>query len=96
MSAFWVNGIVAMRDKHPYIQLSNTEGIICQLSLPEARQIAMDIISMAARTEMDAMLVNYCAEHGSAPNLASAMLVSFRDFRVKLDAEKAERTEDDH
>jgi len=41
------------------------------------------------------MLVNYCAEHGSGANLASAMLVSFRDFRAKLDAEKAERAEDD-
>ena len=53
MTAFWVDGIVAMRDKQPYIQLSNTEGIIAQLSLSEARQIAMDILGMAARTEME-------------------------------------------
>lgn len=62
MSNFWVNGIVAMRDGLPYLQLSNENGIICQLSMSEARQIAQDMLVMASRTEMDAMVVKFFSE----------------------------------
>lgn len=56
MSDFWVNGIVSSRDKQPYVQLSNEKGMIAQLSMGQARKIAMDILVMCSRTEMDAML----------------------------------------
>ena len=36
----WVNGIVAVRDNQPYIQLSNENGMLAQLSMSDARQFA--------------------------------------------------------
>jgi hypothetical protein len=93
MSSIWVNGIVAVRDKMPYIQLSNEKGIIAQLSMSETRQIALDMLLMAARTEADSMLHQFCAKLGH-PEMSGVMMVDFRDFRAKLDAEKAERPEE--
>ena len=62
MADFWVNGIVAVRDGNPYIQLSNEKGMIAQLSMSETRQIAMDMLVMAARTEADAMIYKFFAK----------------------------------
>jgi len=95
MANFWVNGIVAVRDSKPYIQLSNEKGMIAQLSMSETRQIAMDMLVMAARTEADAMIVKFFADKGLPGEAASLLLVEFRDFRAALDAEKAERSIDD-
>jgi hypothetical protein len=95
MADFWVNGIVAVRDGNPYIQLSNEKGMIAQLSMSEARQIAMDILVMASRTEVDAMVVKFFGKFDLPKEAASGMLVEFRDFRAQLDADKAERLEDD-
>lgn len=52
---FWVNGIVSNRDKQPYIQLSNEEGMIAQLTVGQARTIAQDMLIMASRCECDSM-----------------------------------------
>jgi hypothetical protein len=93
MSNFWVNGIVAARDNMPYIQLSNERGIIAQLSMSETRQIAMDMLIMASRTEADAMIHNFFAERGLPKEASGQLMIEFRDFRAKLDAEKAERPE---
>lgn len=95
MANFWVNGIVSVRDGNPYIQLSNEKGMIAQLSMSETRQIAMDMLVMAARTEADAMIVKFFADKGLPSEAASLLLVEFRDFRADLDAEKAERSVDD-
>jgi hypothetical protein len=95
MADFWVNGIVAVRDGNPYIQLSNEKGMIAQLSMSEARQIAMDILVMASRTEVDAMVIKFFGKFDLPKEAASGMLVEFRDFRAHLDADKAERSEDD-
>ena len=54
MSDFWVNGIVAVRDGKPYVQLSNEKGMIAQLSMSQTRQIAMDMLQMA-RAEAEAL-----------------------------------------
>lgn len=91
MPNFWVNGIVAVRDKKPYIQLSNEKGMIAQLSMSEARQVAMDILQMSARTEADAMIHNFFAAEGFPIEASGALMVKFRDFRAELDAEAAER-----
>lgn len=37
MSDFWVNGIVAARDGEPYVQLSNEDGMIAQLTFRDYR-----------------------------------------------------------
>jgi hypothetical protein len=87
---FWVNGIVAVRNGQPYIQLSNEKGMIAQLSMAEARKVAMDILQMASRTEADAMIVKFF-EHADLPQGAlGALLHEFRNFRMALDTEPVE------
>ena len=95
MSDFWVNGVVAVRDGKPYIQLSNEKGMISQLTMSQTHQIAMDMLVMAARTEADAMLVKFFRKHDFPDESAARLLQMFRDFRAELDAEKAERSTDD-
>lgn len=94
MADFWVNGIVAVRDGKPYIQLSNEKGIIAQLSMSETRQIAMDMLVMASRTEADAMIRQFFKKQEFPSGAADAVMVEFRDYRAELDAEKAERSND--
>ncbi len=91
MSDFWVNGIVAVRDGKPYIQLSTEKGIFAQLSVSEARLIAHDILLMAARTEADAMIVEFFKRTELGDQATSQFLVAFRDFRHELDMEVVER-----
>jgi hypothetical protein len=95
MADFWVNGIVAQRDKQPYVQLSNERGMIAQLSMAQARNIAMDILNMAARTEMDAMLLRFCDEELEHEEVGAKMMVLFREYRMKLDQEKVETSMQD-
>jgi hypothetical protein len=91
MPEFWVNGIVAQRNKEPYVQLSNEKGMIAQLSMAEAQSIAMDILVMAARTEMDAMLLKFASEELGHLEMGEVMMHTFREYRAKLDQEKVER-----
>jgi hypothetical protein len=91
---FWVNGVVAVRDGLPYIQLSNEEGMIGQLSMSEARQVANDILVMASRTEADAMLIKFFKKSEFPDGAAEALMMDFRDFRHELDMDKATRPEE--
>lgn len=88
--SFWVDGVVAVRNGKPYIQLSNEKGIIAQLSMGEARKIAMDILVMSARTEMDAMLHAFCKARNMPDEMAGLMMMYFRDYRAEVDQEKVE------
>lgn len=90
MADFWVNGIVSSRDQQPYVQLSNEKGMIAQLSMAQARKIAMDILVMSSRTEMDAMLHRFMREELENENAANHMMLCFRDYRAELDQEKVE------
>ena len=74
MSSFWVNGIVAVRDGKPYIQLSNEGGMIAQLSMDETRQVAIDMLVMAARTEADAMIHRFFSKNHFPPEAAGALM----------------------
>jgi hypothetical protein len=94
MAHFWVNGVVAARDKKPYIQLSNENGMIAQLSMMEARSVAIDIMVMAARTEMDAMILGFMDRLDAPPGAAPAMMAWFRDYRAEVDQEKVDHTAD--
>lgn len=95
MSDFWVNGIVSQRDKQPYVQLSNDKGMIAQLSMAQARKIAMDILVMASRTEADSMLLKFFSKNEFPEQAAGVLMVEFRDFRHELDMEKVEGSEQD-
>lgn len=92
MANFWVNGIVAVRDHQPYIQLSNDKGMIAQLSMSEARQVAQDIMVMASRTEADAMIWKFFNKQGFPTGAGEAIMVEFRDYRAELDDDKAMRS----
>ena len=94
-SQFWVNGVVAVRDRNPYVQISNEKGMIAQFSMSEARQVAMDILQMAARTEADAMILKFFSKSEFPDGAASALMMGFRDFRAELDKEVAKRSEDE-
>jgi hypothetical protein len=95
MAEFWVNGIVSNRDQQPYVQLSNEKGMIAQLSMAQARNVAMDILQMAARTEADAMILKFFNRAEFPPAAAAALMQDFRDFRMQLDSELIERTYSD-
>ena len=92
-SHFWVNGVVAVRDHQPYVQLSTENGMVAQFSMSEARQVAMDILQMAARTEADAMVLKFFKKSEFPDGAAEALMMEFRDYRAELDRETAERSE---
>ena len=94
-SQFWVNGVVAVRDRKPYVQISTENGLVAQFSMSEARQVAMDILQMAARTEADAMILEFFKKSEFPEGAGSALMMEFRDFRAELDAELATRPEND-
>lgn len=85
-----INGLVAVRDKQPYIQI-DVDGHLVQLTMSQARQIARDIEVIAARTEADAMIVQFFNEVRFPEAAAGELLVRFRDFRQKLDDNRPER-----
>lgn len=86
-----VDGIVAQRNKEPYVRLLQNDKPIAQLTVTQARKIAMDMFVMASRTEADAMLIRFFEGNLQAPSQATrAMLQEFRMFRFALDEDKAE------
>lgn len=87
----FVNGIVAARDKQPYIQLANENGMIAQMSMSQARQVAQDILVMAARTEADAMIHKFFDKNEFPAEAGNALMIAFRDYRAELDADAPER-----
>ena len=83
MANILVGGIVAYRDKRPYVQI-DVDGHMVQLSVAEARSVAVDIFRQASRAEADAMIYKFFAEqrssrgrrrqaHGGLPNLPLAV-----------------------
>ena len=93
-NAISVQGIVALRNHMPYVQILQGDGILCQFSMSEARQIASDIINMAARTEADAMIFRFFHKADFPENAAGALMAEFRNFRKKLDDEAVEHRHD--
>jgi flagellar biosynthesis regulator FlbT len=88
---FWVNGVVAVRDKMPYIEFSNENGMIAQLTIAQAQQVARDILVMAARTEMDAMVLKFFDKQEFPEGAGAALMTELREFRAAQDAEEVVR-----
>jgi hypothetical protein len=86
-----VDGIVAKRDKQPYVRLFADGKQIGQLSMAQARNIAMDILQMCARTEADAMIHKFFEKEGFPAQAGAALMLQFRDFRLSLDSEDVEK-----
>jgi hypothetical protein len=91
-SVLTVDGIVAMRDKQPYVRLLADGKPVAQLSMAEARKVAADIVQMAARTEADAMIHAFFEREGLPPQAGAALMFEFRNFRRALDEEAVEGT----
>lgn len=83
--SLWVNGIVANRDKTPYVVLSKGMTTVAQLSMAGTRNLANDLLLMASRAEADAMLLKFFQSEEFPEGAAAALLVRFRDFRAELD-----------
>ena len=89
-----INGMVAVRNNQPYIQI-DIDGKMCQCTMAEARNVARDIERMCARTEADAMIHRFFSVQNFPRAAAAALMVEFREFRHSLDAEAVEKTEVD-
>ena len=87
-----VEGIVARRDKRPYIKLFKDGQPIAQLTMAEARNFARDIEAMCARTEADAIINRFFEAKGLPEVAAAEIMLDFRGFRHELDTEPVERT----
>jgi hypothetical protein len=83
----FVDGIVAQRDHQPYVRLTvNGEG--AQLSIAEAHKIARDLLTMAARTEADAMILKFFSAKEFPEGAAAAIMLDFRTFRQEQDTKQ--------
>jgi hypothetical protein len=85
-----IEGIVAARDKKPYIVMF-FNGQRAQLSIADARNVAMDILQMASRTEADAMILKFFERAEFPTGAAAALMKDFRDFRQELDSEPVDK-----
>lgn len=89
---FFVSGIVAARDKKPYVQIATEHGIVAQLTLTQARAVAEDIQSSAGRAEADAMLHGFFAKMQFPDAALGELMVQFREFRAAIDDEGVKHT----
>jgi hypothetical protein len=89
MQHVFVDGIVAQRDKEPYVRLTVGSGG-AQLTIAEAHKIAFDIIVMAARTEADAMILRFFSKADFPDGAAAALMLDFRTFRLEQDRKVVE------
>jgi hypothetical protein len=80
-----VNGIVAARNKEPYVQLHLDGKPALQMTVSEARKIAGDLVLAASRVEADAMLLRFFDNHEFPEAAAAFLMKDFRDFRLGLD-----------
>lgn len=86
----WVNGIVAHRNRRPYVVLSKNESTVAQLTIAQARSVALDLLRAASYAETDAMVLKFFSKMDFPEAAAGALLVEFRDFRHELDSEAVE------
>lgn len=85
-----VDGIVAMRDKEPYVRILQNGNPVAQLTMSQARKIAGDLLLMASRTEADAMLIRFFETQDFPQGAAVALMHEFRLYRYALDEDKPE------
>lgn len=86
-----VDGIVAARNSEPYVRLT-INGEKAQLTIAEAKKIANDLYSIAARTEADAMIWRFFKDRDLPETAAAALMQDFRYFRMQQDEKPVEQT----
>jgi hypothetical protein len=94
MTGVFVDGIVAARNKEPYVRLT-VNGERAQLSIAEAHSIANDLLNMAARTEADAMVLRFFEKKEFPDGAAAAIMLDFRRYRQEQDARPIEKMDVD-
>jgi hypothetical protein len=82
-----VNGIVAARDKRPYVQISKDKEMIVQFTVAEARSFAHDLLNASHNAEADAMIIKFFEKLDLPPGALGAFMVEFRRFRYELETE---------
>ena len=85
----FVDGIVAARDKEPYVRLV-VNGEKAQLSIAEAKKVANDLYTTAARTEADAMVLSFFSSQDFPEGAGAAIMQEFRYFRQRQDEKPVE------
>jgi hypothetical protein len=80
----YVDGIVAARNKEPYVRL-HVNGELAQLTIAEAFKVANDLVHTASRTEADAMLFRFFDGHDFPQEAVAALMRDFRFFRQRQD-----------
>jgi hypothetical protein len=85
-----VEGLVAQRDKRPYVLIAKDGQAIAQLTMAQARNIAHDLLTMCARTEADAIIHQFFAARQMPEGMAASIMLDFRLFRHELDQEQIE------
>lgn len=83
-----VEGIVAARNKTPYLLLFKGDQQLAQLTMSDARNIAHDILTTCARTEADAIIHKFFDKQEFPSGAATQLMADFRIFRYELDLEK--------
>jgi len=93
MNHFLISGLVAARDKQPYVQLLINGEMMFQWNVTEARSIAWDMLRMCSRVEADAMIFNFFNKLGIPEQALAAFMQDFRDYRHELDMMPVDRAD---
>lgn len=94
MTGVFVEGIVAKRNQQPFVRLM-VNGETAQLSIAEAHKIAKDLLTMAARTEADAVVLKFFNKHEFPEGACVAIMRDFREYRHEQDAAPVDSREVD-
>ena len=81
----FVDGQVASKTLLPMVSLSSEDGMIVQLDVADARQVARDILHAAGNAEADAMILKFFSSEGFPEGAGAALMMAFRDFRHSLE-----------
>lgn len=90
----FVDGIVAQRNQEPYVRLT-VNGEKAQLNIAEAKKIALDLFSVAARTEADAMVLRFFSVRDFPNGMGAEIMMDFRYFRQMQDEKPVTATDVD-
>jgi hypothetical protein len=90
----FVDGIVSARNNKPYVRIT-VNGEKAQLTIAEAHKIANDLLKIAARTEADAMILQFFDHHELPAGAGAALMMEFRYFRERQDTKPVEETTTD-
>jgi hypothetical protein len=83
---------IERKSKDPIIVLELGGKTFAAMTVAQAHNFANDIVVSCARAEADAMIHGFFSKQQYPEGAADALMVEFRDFRARLDAEMVERS----